>query len=59
MTDQQNCSGRCGAPPRDGERPVRLPLDTILKGAKEVIIVHNGEDYRLRVTARGKLILTK
>ena len=31
----------------------------LLKGAKEIIIVHNGADYRLRVTARGKLILTK
>ncbi|MGE0768614.1 MAG: hemin uptake protein HemP [Hyphomicrobiaceae bacterium] len=37
----------------------RVPLDDILKGAKEIIIVHNGDDYRLRVTQRGKLILTK
>jgi hemin uptake protein HemP len=39
--------------------PARVPIETILKGAKEIIIVHNGDDYRLRVTARGKLILTK
>jgi len=25
----------------------------------EVIIDHNGEDYRLRITSNGKLILTK
>ena len=39
--------------------PARVPIEAILKGAKEIIIVHNGDDYRLRVTARGKLILTK
>lgn len=25
----------------------------------EIIIEHNGEDYRLRITSNGKLILTK
>lgn len=31
----------------------------ILAGAREVIIEHDGERYRLRLTSKGKLILTK
>lgn len=40
-------------------QPVRVQLANLLEGGREAIIVHNGEDYRLRVTANGKLILTK
>lgn len=32
---------------------------TLFKGAREVIIVHHQEEYRLRITRQGKLILTK
>jgi hemin uptake protein HemP len=42
-----------------GRPPVRIELVHLLEGGREAIIVHNGEDYRLRVTANGKLILTK
>jgi hemin uptake protein HemP len=46
--------------PGDPRRPpVRVELASLLAGGREAIIVHNGEDYRLRVTANGKLILTK
>lgn len=41
------------------QQPVRIELAGLLKGRREAIIVHNGEDYRLRVTANGKLICTK
>ncbi|MEO0619199.1 MAG: hemin uptake protein HemP [Pseudomonadota bacterium] len=34
-------------------------MSELLRGVSEAVIVHNGENYRLRVTARGKLILTK
>jgi len=37
----------------------RIASDTLMNGAREVIIEHAGQDYRLRVTAQGKLILTK
>jgi hemin uptake protein HemP len=40
-------------------QPIRIQLANLLEGGREAIIVHNGEDYRLRVTANGKLILTK
>jgi len=32
--------------------------DTLLGDAKELVIVHNGREYRLRRTQNGKLILT-
>ena len=32
---------------------------SILKDAQEVLIDHNGELYRLRITLKGKLILQK
>lgn len=39
--------------------PPRIPLEVLLKGAREVIIVHAGQEYRLRLTSTNKLILTK
>jgi len=32
--------------------------ETLLGPRKELIIVHNGREYRLRLTQNGKLILT-
>lgn len=37
----------------------RIPVTELLLGAEEVILVHQGQDYRLRLTQNGKLILTK
>ena len=31
----------------------------IFAGGREVIIEHDGEHYRLKITSKGKLILTK
>ena len=36
----------------------RVLSDTLLGNAKELVIVHNGREYRLRRTQNGKLILT-
>jgi len=44
--------------PVSTERP-RFSSDTLLSGAREVIIEHAGDEYRLRLTSQGKLILTK
>jgi hemin uptake protein HemP len=38
---------------------VRYLVDELLKGGREAILVHRGQEYRLRITASGKLILTK
>jgi len=42
---------------RDGVR--RVDADALLGGDREVWIVQDGQPYRLRRTASGKLILTK
>ncbi len=41
------------------EKPPRFVLSDLLNGSREAIIEHDGQDYRLRVTSNGKLILTK
>ena len=38
---------------------VRLRVADLLAGTRQAILEHNGEDYRLRITSNGKLILTK
>jgi hemin uptake protein HemP len=41
-------------------KPVEtVPLQAILKGAREAIIDFNGAAYRLRITRNHRLILTK
>lgn len=44
--------------PRPAGKP-RLQAAALLAGSREVIIEHAGEEYRLRLTKNGKLILTK
>lgn len=36
-----------------------IPTDFLFQGSQEILIAHNGEHYRLRITKNGKLILTK
>jgi len=38
--------------------PRRVQSETLLCNARELLIVHNGREYRLRMTQNGKLILT-
>lgn len=48
--------------PQDGEVPASQPIfqsDELFRGHREVLILHCGETYRLRLTRNGKLILTK
>ncbi len=40
------------------QRP-RHRSETLLGTSREVVIEHRGQDYLLRLTASGKLILTK
>lgn len=37
----------------------RIAVADLLGGAEQVILLHQGHEYRLRVTRAGKLILTK
>lgn len=45
--------------PAGGAGMRRLASTALFGAAKEVLIEHEGEIYRLRRTAKGKLILTK
>lgn len=39
--------------------PLRWESTQLLGAGKEALVQHRGETYRLRLTAAGKLILTK
>jgi hemin uptake protein HemP len=46
-------------PPRKSmEAPQRVSSEKLLGTRGELVIVHNGREYRLRLTQSGKLILT-
>ena len=50
------------SPAEPGARIFRqgiIPTDFLFQGKQEILISHNGEHYRLRITKNGKLILTK
>jgi len=51
--------GAAGAAGDAAPGPQRLDSRALFGGGREVIIRHDGADYRLRLTASGKLILTK
>ena len=44
---------------RLAKRPVRIPSRVVLGGDKEVVIVHEAEEYRLQVNPEGKLVLSR
>lgn len=45
-------------PPRKPVQPERVSSEALLGARKELVIVHNGREYRLRQTQNGRLILT-
>lgn len=62
----ERTAGHGGA--REMPAPARVPsalpprrLDSVMLfgGGREVVILHNGREYRLQVTKADKLILTK
>ena len=46
------------APASVPQEPKKISSDSLLGTRKELVIVHNGREYRLRLTQNGKLILT-
>lgn len=40
-------------------KPRRLTTAELIGDARELVIEHAGNEYRLRITSNGKLILTK
>lgn len=48
-----------GAEPADTARLSTYSSETLFRGQKEIRITHQGNDYRLRITRTGGLILNK
>lgn len=46
-------------PQRDERKPREINIRDLIGDGPEITILHDGERYRLRVTANNKLILTK
>jgi hemin uptake protein HemP len=49
-------------PPESGQWPHPpgvIQASLLFQGSQEILIEHNGETYRLRITKNDKLILTK
>jgi hemin uptake protein HemP len=44
---------------RAEKRPAVIEVATLFGAAQEIRLLHRGEEYRLRITKSGKLILTK
>ena len=42
----------------NGKKP-RIESNHLFQGNSEIVIVHQDEEYNLRITKNGKLILTK
>jgi hemin uptake protein HemP len=38
---------------------IRIESSSLFRGGREVVIVHDEQEYSLRITRNGKLILTK
>jgi len=45
--------------PAPATRERQVPSAALFQGRREIIIVHQGQEYRLRITRADKLILTK
>jgi hemin uptake protein HemP len=42
----------------ENQPPARISSGSLLGPRREVVILHNGREYRLRLTQSGRLILT-
>ncbi len=62
MQPTKPCDGPPGDAPKreeDAGEPRILRSEALLAGHRQVVILHNNEQYVLRVTRQGKLILNK
>jgi hemin uptake protein HemP len=57
MTD--TTTAHAPTPGPAGDRRAIVRTEDLFRAAREVIIKHGQEEYRLRITRAGKLILTK
>jgi hemin uptake protein HemP len=48
-----------GDTPEVAARGRQVTSTTLFRGEREIVIVHRGQEYHLRITKSDKLILTK
>ncbi len=46
-------------PPAPRSQRQRIHTADLMQGAQKIVLLHRGEEYVLRITKAGKLILTK
>jgi hemin uptake protein HemP len=59
VTNKANAAGTGRGEIEMTEEPRSLASQELFDGRDEVVIIHNGARYRLRITRQDKLILTK
>jgi hemin uptake protein HemP len=52
-------SGKSAKTAPASTQPRRIAISELLGGGREAVLLHDGAEYRLRLTSNGKLILTK
>lgn len=57
--DEANPLNETAAANRPSGARLRMRVNDLMQGHREIILEHRGQDYHLRITATGKLILTK
>lgn len=58
-TSAENTATSSTLSERLATRPVRIPSNVLLRGDREVVIVHGGREYRLRIDPEGHLVLDR
>jgi hemin uptake protein HemP len=58
-TTQEESTSKPEKPASAIEPELVIASQNLLQGRREIYIEHEGQRYRLRVTSRGKLYLTK
>ena len=57
---RSNMPGKPAKASMPSSKPVkRIAVSDLMSGAREAVLLHDGDEYRLRLTSNGKLILTK
>jgi hemin uptake protein HemP len=59
MKNAKDSRGDAGSSNATANDRRRLSSSVLFGERSEIVIVHNDEEYRLRITRAGKLILTK
>jgi hemin uptake protein HemP len=57
--DREKPGAESAVPVEKRSGPTRYLVSELMRGEREVILEHRGQDYRLRITEAGKLILSK